>query len=305
MNKYENYLRQLEWELRDLSAEERADVIAEIDSHIDAGLKGDTAVSEAQLIQDLGSPTELAQNLRRANWKRDLVNVSLIWIPALVSNFINASILSLSGFTPQTYAVTFIIGILLYFTMFFVGVRRGARILQGWWLASAMSAVFSTYIFMLTQPLSWTIDLIWKIVVLGMLVSIGLIYGRFLWKNRIDGLVVTISLIPFLWGGVFIVGINEVLSGVAADERRIMWGAQLGTIAMVLIVIIGFLVSNRLLQWGLLTLTCVAYTFTLIAFWLPNPNALVWLLLLTPLLLGFSSEMLSYRNFKQELIYAE
>ena len=94
MNNLEQYIFKLNWALRDLPENERAEVVAELQKHIEDGLNEDqkessTIVTKQSLIAELGSPTELARNLHRANWKQSVVDLCLALIPLLLLNPLN------------------------------------------------------------------------------------------------------------------------------------------------------------------------------------------------------------------------
>ena len=76
MNEIEKYLFELKRELRDLPEAVQSDLLAEVQTHIEDGLEDETvvdktAVQQAVLLRELGSPAELVRNLHWSNWKRN------------------------------------------------------------------------------------------------------------------------------------------------------------------------------------------------------------------------------------------
>lgn len=301
MNEFESYLRQLAWELRDLPEDERAEIVAEMRTHIEAGMEDksvdDTAVSPPTLKAELGSPAELAQNLRGSNWKRNVINASLALIPLLLLNPLNTEIHIQWGYSWQTIVVTSVINILICLGMVVLAYWRRSKLLTGWWLAHTAGALFATY----TMPIVTPFNLEWSLLVVILLFTVSGFYGRFLWQNRLDGITITISLIPLLWGMIYLMALRAV-TFVIGHWWQDIYTVVISTMALIFVPLIGFLVANRYRQWILLSICCILCTVVIVALWLPNPNAIFWLLLLTPLMLGFSVEMAAYRAFRKTAV---
>lgn len=89
MNNIESYLKQLNKELRELPAAERADIIAEIESHIEAGLEENK--EPAKLLQELGQSQALAAKFHRLEWKKNWLYFGLATLPLLILNIITST----------------------------------------------------------------------------------------------------------------------------------------------------------------------------------------------------------------------
>jgi uncharacterized membrane protein len=60
MNEIETYLEELSRELRELPQSKQNEIIAEIESHIEAGLADEDETRQARLLQELGAAQALA-----------------------------------------------------------------------------------------------------------------------------------------------------------------------------------------------------------------------------------------------------
>lgn len=307
MNEVEQYLRKLEWALRDLPEDERKDVAAEIRSHLEAGLDEaqeqdaeNTAVSLQNLLAELGPPTELARNLQCFNWKRNVVNVALALIPLLLLNPINSLVHEWWGTTDKfVFIVTSLINVLICFVMIGWAKRRGSLLLKGWWLANFVGIVFFDFIFSLSGPYEY--GFYWPLIIAVLLLGGIVFYGRFLWQNRINGVMMMLTLTPLLWGSIFDIAISALIWD-ANYEWNGLLTINMTAVALVLIACIGFLPFNRELQWLFFSLLCVICTAVNFILWWPNPNTVFWLLMPIPLMLGLGIEFAAYRTFRQKAV---
>ncbi len=293
MTDLEKYLQQLCYELRDHSESERAEIIAEIQSHIESGLAGDkteqsSGEQTAHLLQELGSPAELAQNLQRTNWKRNLLYTALALTPLLFFDLLGNWTFSQFGNTSAANILNFVVQFSLCVGLVFLAHHLGSKLLQGWWLGYSMGIVFNAVIFSNNWPFHWFSGIVWSLAPLILVMIVGGFYGRFLWQNRYDGLVITLTLIPFLWGLTMLMTLNSVL--VEDYIWRSMWTAYLSIPTFIIVVAAVFMLPQRKQRWGALIIGISVYTMAVFALWFPNPNSILWLTLWLPLLLGISVE---------------
>ncbi len=293
MTDLEKYLQQLRYELRAHSERERTEIIAEIQSHIESGLADEMmgksdAEQTIHLLQELGSPTELAQNLQKTNWKHNLLYTILALMPLLLFNLLGDWTSSQFGYTPFANVSNFVIQLLLSAGLVFLARHLGSKLLQGWWLGYSMGIVFNAVIFSNNWPFHWFSGIVWSLTPILLVIIVGGFYGRFLWQNRHDGLVITLALIPFMWGLTVLMTLNSVL--VEDYVWRSMWTAYLSVPTFIIVAAAAFMPPQRKQRWGALIIGISIYTIAVFALWFPNPNSVLWLTLWLPLLLGISIE---------------
>lgn len=308
MNEIERYLHDLKKELRDLPEAIQADLLAEVQTHIDDGLEDETlvditAVHQATLLRELGSPAELVRNLHWRNWRRNGHDAALAMIPLLPLNPLSVAIDNYFGLTPATTVTSYLIRFLVCFGMILLARHLRSRLLEGWWLSYSLSTAFNAFMHSVSWPNSWLPGTIWWLMPLILVLWVGGFYGRFLWKNRYDGLTISLALMPFMWGAINIFTIRP-LALMQGYVWREMWSGGLVTIAWFLIVLTTFIYPGRFQRWLLLFAWYAICTIGSVAIWLPNPNAGMWFSLALPFLLGLGIELAANRHFKRSLMTA-
>ncbi len=309
MNDIEKYKQQLAHELRDLNESERDDILAEIQTHIEDGLADEqfqkaTAVNFSRMLQELGSPATLAQNLRYANWKQNLRNALLALLPLLLLNSLTYLIHTYLDLTPATVALPYILNFLICLGLILLAQRLRSKLLVGWWLAQTMAVTFSLFSFSLS---SWVVNwppgeasVFWKIIPVLLVVLFGGLYGRFLWQHRSDGLVITPSLIPFMWAMIYFMSVSALM--IETDYlMRTIWTTYFSVVALTAVALSAFMLPNRLHRWLVLFVVTSFYAVSAFVVWLPDPNAVFWLFLFLPFILGFGLELTTAYTTKLRL----
>ncbi|MBK8902328.1 MAG: hypothetical protein IPM53_14165 [Anaerolineaceae bacterium] len=302
MNEIEKYLHELKIELRDLPEAMQSDVLAEVQTHIEDGLEDEalveaTAVPHTTLLRELGSPAELVRNLHWRNWKRNGRDAALALIPLLLWNPLSLAITAYLSATSLATVLDYALWFIGCLAMVIIAQRLHARLLTGWWLSNTLGAIFSAFFHSVSWPFLWLPGPNWPLLLLALVIVTGGFYGRFLWKNRYDGLTISITLMPFMWGAISIFSIRP-LALISGYEWRHMWSGALVSVAWFLIVLTTFVFPGRLRRWLLLFAWYAICTFGSVAIWLPNPNAGMWFLLALPFLLGLGIELAANRHYR-------
>lgn len=305
MNEIEKYLHELKKELRDLPEAMQVDLLAEVQTHIEDGLEDEnvvdvTAVHHTTLLRELGSPAELVRNLHWRSWKRNGRDAALAVIPLLPLNPLSNAIDNYFGLTPASTVSSYLFRFLVCFGMVLLARRLRSRLLEGWWLSFTLSTVFSAFLHSVSWPNSWLPGTIWWLSPLILVLLAGGFYGRFLWQNRYDGLIISTTLLPFMWGEISIFTIRP-LALMQGYQWRQMWSGALVSVVFLLIVLTTFVYPGRVQRWLLLFALYAICTIGSVAIWQPNPNAGVWFLLALPFLLGSGIELAANRHYKRNL----
>lgn len=303
MNEIEKYLNELKKELRDLPEAMQADVLAEVQTHIEDGLEDETlvdktAVQHTTLLRELGSPAELVRNLHWRNWKLNARDAALAIIPLLPLNPLSVAIDNYLGMTPPALGLSYLMRFLVCFGMVLLARRLRSKLLEGWWLSFTLSTVFSVFLHSVSWSNSWLPGPGWQLLPVASVVIVGGFYGRFLWQNRYDGLTISTTLMPFMWSAINLFSIRPLVLMQGYVWRQ-MWSGALVSVAFFLIVLTTFVYPGRWQRWLLLFAWYAICAVGSVAIWLPNPNAGIWFLLMLPFLLGLGIELTANRHFKR------
>jgi hypothetical protein len=151
----EEYLKRLKAGLKDLSANEQADLLEEIAAHIETGDKdprlGSDAAARARILaREMGSPEDLGRGLHRVHRPKRWIDYLLVVGPGLAMPLVVSLVMLLlfpQPGLPDWAAPTNYFGIrlTLVFHVILVGValRRGGAGLLAYWLPSALLTAFA------------------------------------------------------------------------------------------------------------------------------------------------------------------
>jgi hypothetical protein len=203
----DDYLARVHSHLRGLPAQEQADLLDEIASHIESG-QSDPQVGEAQVMAELGSPEQMGRGLRGIHRPHRLADLLLALAPNFLLTWLVTFVLSrfygptgtMSAASPYVYLggrISLLVGILLAG----VGWRRRSAPLAVFWLSSALGTLVSLMTrearFLPGQERiagSALESLVWYAVLLGLLA--WLVWT--LKQQRFDRLLVVFSMLPLL-----------------------------------------------------------------------------------------------------------
>jgi uncharacterized membrane protein len=282
MNEIHSYLKDLAHALHELPDAERVDIIAEIETHIEAGLAdGHVGQEISELLQELGSPQALAARYHHLHWKRNWVYFSLATLPLLIINTLTSSLayyLIIQGLSTSLSKPG---ALLLCLLMLGISARLRSALLIGWWFGLTVMRSYD----LLFLDIGFHSSL-WPFLSLVLWVGLLWQYGRFLWRNRSDGFVIATALIPYLWGS----ATSFIPGTVAMSDNffRIMLTSTVSGVALTFVILGIFIISNRKRRWQAMllgTTVCVATTLfiwqgTWYFFWLflYFPVAVCWLI---------------------------
>jgi hypothetical protein len=155
----DDYLIQLQKELKNFPDEERADLLAEIASHFEAGaddeaLGPDAAARQARLAQEMGAPQDLGRGLRGVHRPNGWLDYLLVVAPAFVlfpilgNLFFPADVPSPSAEWLGIRAV-----IVLSALVLLAGVWRRSVPLQLYWISITLADIIS----LMTREQRWAL----------------------------------------------------------------------------------------------------------------------------------------------------
>lgn len=306
MNEIEKYLLELKKEVRDLPKPMQEDVLIEVQTHIEDGLEDEESKERTghdALLRELGSPTELVRNLHWANWKRNGRNAAFAIIPLLLLNPLSAALDRYVETNSSSTILHFAIQFMICLGMILLAQYLQSRLLVGWWVANTFGTIWSAFTHSIILPFNWLPEGVWQLALLALVILVGGFYGRFLYQNRFDGLTVSTTLLPFMWGAIEIFSIRPLVIMQGFVWRQ-MWSGALISVAWILIVLITFVYPGRMQRWLLLFACYAICSVGSVAIWLPNPNAGIWLFLMLPFLLGLGIELASNRHYKRSTLTA-
>lgn len=275
MNEFEAYLDELAQELRELPQSERDEILAEMASHIEAGLEREPEPDQAKLLQELGSPQMLAARYHRLHWKRNWLYFALATIPLVTINVLATSMLN--------YSLAKLFAMLLCLLMLGFSLRLRSNLLIGWWFGLAVWRSADLLFLDVGQ-----FSLVWSFLLLVLWIGLLWRYGRFLWHNRRDGFVITLALIPYVWGTAVI-----IIPGVVWTQNKLLFMALTSLmvgLSMTFTVLAAFIISNRKQRWQAMLLSSTICALSILFIWHDSGNILFWGFIYLPVLAGWFVE---------------
>ena len=274
------YLVQLQKYLNGLSAKARADILAEIESHIDEGLQdpdmGRTVKErEEKLMAELGSPSDMGNGFNHTHYRHRWLDVVLALVPAVVI-FVGKALIT--GAT-MDMLLGWLAVLPIYLGMLYLSLRRQSLMLLGWWLAwtilyTTQSWMISTdsgeNLFNVTKNVKWIITAGYSALLLGSLYY----FGRKLWEWRHNGLLVGFSLQPIIWKLVsFALGVITIrlTTPAAFGEFAYLLGVIEAPLYVFMVVLVMSPMSRRL-RWYALILSALGCAVTNLVIWQSVPS---------------------------------
>jgi hypothetical protein len=280
----EEYLETLRRKLRGFPRADQAALIEEISSHIECGendlsLGSDLAQRREKLMSELDSPDKMVKGLKSIYQPDGLIDYLLVAIPLLLNTSLNLLLVSLM---PRYPWADVRIVLLFHLLLIAVGVARRSKLLTLFWIPR--TAIQVAAMLALTQGYFLHQIGIWLLVLLGLVY----LFGKIVWQNRRDILVVTYALLPVVIGGFGIaVGFfPEVQFGGGAVDLSILQAFSRFSIFLDLLnlaaLAVLFLAGNRDLRWSAL-----AVYGLLLGSWVTQPRDIFLAWIILPLLAVF------------------
>lgn len=213
----EEYMDQLKVGLKSFTDEEQAQILAEIESHIesaDRDPQGEQDPQERQrsLMRELGSPQDLARGFRSVYRPGGWIDYLLVIVPEFILFPLLGFLFTApdlpgaapSGEWPYNYWLTGRAIVVLSALLALAGIRRRSLGLLLFWLPVTAADIVS----LMTREQRWQVfpaevrgspfeSLVWYVL---LLLTVGWLV-RVLWKQRADLLLLTFALQPLLLAG--------------------------------------------------------------------------------------------------------
>ncbi len=192
----EEYLRSLQKQLKDFPPEEQAAIMDEIRDHGESA-ESDTRIGSAlqqrrsKVMKELGSSEELGRGFRSVYRPNRLVNYLLVAIPYVLSLYLTEFYL---GLRPQYPWMDIRINVVFDLIFVAVGFARRSVLVTLFWMNIAIMQLWYIVLQGVWQPY-WYFGrqtILWAIILAGLLV----LFGRLVWQNRADALIVIFALLP-------------------------------------------------------------------------------------------------------------
>jgi len=276
----EEYFQILHRKIKGFSRTDQAALIEEISSHIesgesDPGLGDNLEQRREKLMTELGSPDEMAKSLKDLYQQDGLIDYLLVAIPLLLNTSLNLLLVDL---IPRYSWADVRVVVLLHLLLIAVGVGRRSKLLSLFWLPRTAIQVLA--VLALTQEY-YLYQGIWGLVLLGLIY----LFGRIVWKNRRDVLVVVYAFLPVIVGGLglavgfvplFLAGAGTIDLSIRQAFSNFSGFLDLLNLAALAIL---FLARNRNLRWAVLAIYGL-----LLGSWMTQPRDLLVMWVILPLL---------------------
>jgi hypothetical protein len=298
MNTADTFIEQLSHHLKQFSGVQRQDILDEIASHFEAGqndpqLGSTPEERKTNLMNEMGSPSELGQGLRNVYRPNRLVDFLLVFIPVYLLFPLVVPLLLLSGKTqikwehPATIYIYF--PLLFGMGMVLLSAWRRSTLLLAFWIPDALCRLISL-MFNQQRWTNWSdvpSNLVWYTVLLGLVY----VMGRFLYKNRSDPLVILFAALPLFQTAFNVITIG-ILGGVPAYASWQVLGFGLPSVLGLVSLSGWFLLEKRLYRWVALLLGAVSFAiFMMVSAWPNLAVAALWATLPAAYLHGLYTDL--------------
>lgn len=188
----EEYIRELRKQLKGFSAKEQEALIEEIINHIEEGeddpkMGTDAEQRSKKLMNELGSPKEIADGFKQAYRPNRLIDFLLIIVPFFFYPYLNFLYTILM---PKYSWADVRLDIVIHLPLIAIGLWRRSAPVTLFWITLTMSQLLiittEIYGYYGAQTIFWAFLLVVLLVLAGYL----------LWKNRDDLLIVVFGLLP-------------------------------------------------------------------------------------------------------------
>jgi len=256
----DEYLQVLRNKLKRFPLEDQAALIEEIGSHIecgeeDASMGKDPAQRRQKLMVELGSPGQMAKGFKRIYQPGGLIDYLLIAVPYLINLPIN--LLLVSQMPKYPWADVRLV-IVFHLVVLAIGFWRQSILVILYWLAH-LSIQLIFVLWHVNGYFGALQTALWSIVLAGLI----FLFGRIVWKNRRDLLIVIYALLPFSMGVLALAitiiqqGRNDIAPFGHLDLFLLQFSTQYaGFIYYTELVALGlfFMVKDRDLRWSALAI---------------------------------------------------
>lgn len=192
----EEYLRSLQKALKSFPPEEQAALLEEIQSHIESGESDPTMGSDKgqrrdKIVKELGRPDDMGKGFQKAYRPDRLADYILVAIPYVLSLYFTEFYLRLR---PQYPWMDIRLNVILDVVFIVIGLWKRSTLVTLFWLNMAMMQLLYIVLQGVWQPY-WYFGLqtiVWAALLVGLL----LLFGRTVWRNRHDALMVVFAILP-------------------------------------------------------------------------------------------------------------
>jgi hypothetical protein len=305
MSNFDTYLDDLQAALGAFSPAERAEIMAEIQGHIEDGLEDPgmgllLAERKQKMEAELGSPKELANGLYESHWRRRWLNIllailALLPLPMIfmlrVVAMVGMVTYNLGNLDLQLQTAAMVC-VPLYFGMVYVGHRLKSPILTIWWLS--WTVLHLGYYFCLSLVLKSSM---WLIVLWAGPLLVGVVlFGQWLWKVRQTGLLIALAMLPIMLSaaqlGLLLIKVYAGFSPVMYGERD-WWISMFGAPFFICIIATLFLLPRQQWRWISFISSVIIYMVAAAIIWQPLPFlyiVILWIGLGLPIVIGLLLE---------------
>lgn len=318
MNESNEYLARLQQALNrqddTLSPAEQDEILAEIESHIAEGRKdprmgAEDAQKEANLLAELGSPTDMADGLYHAHVRNRWFELFLALIPLGMVYLVhfNATGWQLPQSPPfdideQALYLLNLAVLPIYLLMAWLAIKRQSLMLTLWclsWLVLESSKSVLWGMMIIEEAPLWA-RLIWGSVFCLTLA----LFAIKVWQTRQNGLLVGFSTLPILLSVMQMPILTSAYtySNPSSSDHRQLWMSGLLLSFYITLLTLLFLLPSRKMRW--LSLIGSVTIYLLLLAWLLHPLPMIYLLPYTlvlslPLMIGVR---IDYRQREPRLI---
>ena len=280
----DEYLQALRKKLKSFSPADQANLVEEIESHIESGqedpkLGKDFVQRRKKLMAELGSPGQMAKGFKIIYHQDGLIDFLLVAIPLLLNTSINILMVSLM---PRYPWFDVRVEVLFRLLLIGIGIWRGSKLLTLAW--APRTAVQIAAMLALTQGYFLHQSIIWIPVLLGVVY----LTGRLIWQNRRDALIVIYGLLPLIVGGLGLAFYStpnvQFMNGridLSILQAFSRFSVILDGINIVALAVI-FLVKDRNFRWA-----AVAIYGLILGSWITAPREVLFTWVVAPLLIVF------------------
>lgn len=192
----DEYLRSLQRQLKSFPPEEQAALMEEIHSHMesgetDPGMGSDSPRRRERLMKEMGSPEDMGQGLKAVHRPNRLMDYLLVAIPYTLSLYFTAFYLQLR---PQHPWMDIRLNVIMDLVLVAIALWRRSTLVILFWINIAAMQLLYIVLQGVWQPY-WYFGLqtiLWGILLVALLVF----FGRIVWQNRHDPLIMVYALLP-------------------------------------------------------------------------------------------------------------
>jgi hypothetical protein len=291
----QDYLVQLQNQLKGFSPQEQAAILEEIASHIESGqgdpdLGDSTMERQRKLLKELGTPQLMGKKMKQVHRPNRVVDLLLVLVPALVFiplvSMIVGQPIDYSPLDPNLLlslrGVIAISG-----AMLLIGWLRRSDILLIYWSSDALLRVLSLMLreqrFSIGQEAIFDTAVecfFWWLALIGLVV----LFCGLLWRNRANSSLVIFGLLPILAAAASLGEYYWLRTYTGLSASPLSWPEWLYQVSRFLEVawlVLFFLSPRREGRWLALELEAInVFMMKTVAYWPDQPSIVLYTLIL-------------------------